>query len=83
MAARNYQIIYGGRIMVEKALLDLSSDKYIALSLDGVPLKGAIRIDKIRNIGKPDTAKEIDVTILAKEVLVKKLDGEVVDISEA
>lgn len=72
----------GERIMVEKALLDLSSGKYIALSLDGVPLKGAIRIDRIRNIREADTAKEIDVTILAKDVLVKKPDGKVVDISE-
>lgn len=68
--------------MVEKALLDLSSGKGVTLTLDGVFLKGAIRIGEIRNIREADTAKEIDVTIIAKEVLVKKPDGEVVDISE-
>lgn len=68
--------------MVEKALLNLSSGKGVTLTLDGVFLKGAIRMGEIRNIRETDTAKEIDVTILAKEVLVKMPDGEVVDISE-
>lgn len=69
-------------MMIKKALLDLSSGKCVTLSLDGVLLKDAIRIGEIRNIRETGTAKEIDVTILAKEVLVKKPDGEVVDISE-
>lgn len=68
--------------MFEKALLNLSSGKGVTLTLDGVFLKGAIRMGEIRNIKETDTAKEIDVTILAKEVLVKMPDGEVVDISE-
>lgn len=36
--------------MVEKALLNLSSGKGVTLTLDGVFLKGAIRMGEIRNI---------------------------------
>ena len=35
--------------MVKKALLDFSNGKCVSLSLDGVPLKGAIRIGEITN----------------------------------
>lgn len=67
--------------MVKEALLDSSSGKGITLSLDGKMVSGLVSIDNISNIYKKDTAKEIQITILASEVKVKLPDGEIKDIS--
>lgn len=82
MAARNYQIIYGGRMMIEKALLDLSSGKCVTLSLDGEMVKGVVSIDNISGIYSKNTVKEITIRVIANEVKVKLPNGEIKDISE-
>lgn len=71
--------------MVKEALLDSSSGKFITLSLDGETVKGVMRIDKISNNSEfyPDGfAKEIQITILAREIKVKLPNGEIKDIPE-
>ena len=68
--------------MVKEALIDNSNGKFITLSLDGEMVKGAISIDNISNIYRKDTAKEIQITLLAGEVKVKLPNGEIKDISE-
>ena len=68
--------------MIKKALLDSSSGKFITLSLDGEILRGVVAVDNISNIYQKDTAKEIQITLLAEEVKVKLPDGEIKDISE-
>lgn len=68
--------------MVKEALLDSSSGKGITLSLDGKMVSGLVSIDNISNIYKKDTAKEIQMTVLANQVKVKMQDGEIRDISE-
>lgn len=67
--------------MAKVALLDHSSG-IVRLFLDGEFLKGVISIDGISNIYQKDTAKEIQITLLAEEVKVKLPDGEIKDISE-
>lgn len=71
-----------GGMMVKEALIDNSNGKFITLSLDGEMVKGAISIDNISNIYRKDTAKEIQITLLAGEVKVKLPNGEIKDISE-
>ena len=68
--------------MIKEALLDSSSGKFITLSLDGEILRGVVAIDNISNIYQKDTAKEIQITLLADKVKVKLPDGEIKDISE-
>lgn len=68
--------------MVKEALLDISSGKFITLSLDGETVKGVLSVDNISNIYQKDTAKEIKITLLADEVKVKLPNGEIKDISE-
>ena len=68
--------------MVKEALLDSSSGKGITLSLDGKMVSGLVSIDNISNIYQKDTAKEIQMTVLANQVKVKMQDGEIRDISE-
>lgn len=68
--------------MVKEALLDNSSGKFITLSLDGEMVGGVVRIDNISNIYRKDTAKEIQITLLAEKVKVKLPNGEIKDISE-
>ncbi len=68
--------------MVKEALLDSSSGKGITLSLDGKMVRGLVSIDNISNIYQKDTAKEIQMTVLANQVKVKMQDGEIRDISE-
>ena len=43
---------------------------------------GVVSIDNISNIYQKDTAKEIQITLLADKVKVKLPDGEIKDISE-
>lgn len=45
-------------------------------------LRGIVSIDKISNIYQKDTAKEIQITLLADKVKVKLPNGEIKDISE-
>lgn len=68
--------------MVKEALFDISSGKFITLSLDGETVKGVLSVDNISNIYQKDTAKEIKITLLADEVKVKLPNGEIKDISE-
>ena len=68
--------------MIKEALLDSSSGKFITLSLDGKMVRGVVSIDNISNIYQKDTAKEIQITLLADKVKVKLPDGEIRDISE-
>ena len=68
--------------MVKEALLDNSSGKFITLSLDGEMVRGVVSIDNISNIYRKDTAKEIQITLLADKVNVKLPNGEIKDISE-
>ena len=70
-----------GGIMAKEVLLDESSG-IVRLFLDGEFLKGVISIDGISNIYQKNTAKEIKITLLADEVKVKLLNGEIKDISE-
>ena len=67
--------------MAKEVLLDRSSG-IVRLFLDGEFLKGVISIDNISNIYQKDTAKEIQITLLAEKVNVKLPDGEIKDISE-
>ena len=68
--------------MVKEALLACSSKGIITLSLDGEMVCGVVSIDKISNIYRKDTAKEIQITLLADEVKVKLPNREIKDISE-
>ena len=68
--------------MIKEALLDSSSGKFITLSLDGKMVRGVVSIDNISNIYQKDTAKEIQITLLADKVNVKLPNGEIKDISE-
>lgn len=82
--------LWGGRsdmcklceMIVKEALLDYSSKGIITLSLDGKMVRGVVSIDNISNIYRKDTAKEIQITLLADEVKVKLPNGEIKDISE-
>lgn len=68
--------------MIKEALLACSSNGIITLSLDGKMVRGLVSIDNISNIYQKDTAKEIQMTLLADEVKVKLSNGEIKDISE-
>lgn len=68
--------------MIKEALFAQSSKGTITLSLDGEMLRGIVSIDNIYNIYQKDTAKEIQITLLADEVKVKLSNGEIKDISE-
>ena len=68
--------------MVKEALIDNSSGKFITLSLDGKMVRGVVSIDNISNIYRKDTAKEIQITLLADKVKVKLPNGKIKDISE-
>lgn len=68
--------------MIKEALLACSSNGIITLSLDGKMVTGLVSIDNISNIYQKDTAKEIQMTVLANQVKVKMQDGEIRDISE-
>lgn len=68
--------------MIKEALLACSSNGIITLSLDGKMVRGLVSIDNISNIYQKDTAKEIQMTVLANQVKVKMQDGEMRDISE-
>lgn len=68
--------------MIKEALLACSSKGIITLSLDGEMVKGLVSIDNISDIYSKDTAKEITIRVIAKEVKVKLPDGEIKDISE-
>ena len=45
-------------------------------------VRGVVSIDNISNIYRKDTAKEIQITLLADKVKVKLPNGEIKDISE-
>nr|DAJ12230.1 MAG TPA: hypothetical protein [Bacteriophage sp.] len=71
--------------MIKEALLECSSKGIITLSLDGEMVRGVVSIDKISSNLKlypADFAKEIQITVLAREIKVKLPDGEIKDISE-
>lgn len=68
--------------MIKEALLACSSKGAITLSFDGEMVRGIVSIDNISNIYQKDTAKEIQITLLADKVKVKLPDGEIKDISE-
>ena len=68
--------------MIKEALLAKSSKGAITLSFDGEIVNGIVSIDNISNIYQKDTAKEIQITLLADKVKVKLPDGEIKDISE-
>ena len=68
--------------MIKEALIACSSNGIITLSLDGKMVKGVLSIDNISNIYQKDTAKEIQITLLAEKVKGKLPDGEIKDISE-
>lgn len=70
-----------GEMMAKEALLDCSSG-IVRLFLDGKMVRGLASIDNISNIYQKDTAKEIQMTVLANQVKVKMQDGEIRDISE-
>ena len=68
--------------MIKEALLECSSKGIITLSFDGEMVKGIVSIDNISNIYQKDTAKEIQITLLADKVKVKLPNWEIKDISE-
>ena len=63
--------------MIKEALIACSSKGIITLSLDGKMVKGVLSIDNISNVYQKDTAKEIQITLLAEKVKVKLPDGEI------
>ena len=67
--------------MIKEALFTLSG-KGVTLSFDGEIVKGLLSLDNISNIHQKDTAKEIQITLLAEKFNVKLPDGEIKDISE-
>ena len=68
MAARNYQIIYGGRMMIKEALLD-SSKGYVKVFFDGNPVDSIYTVDGITD--DESGMKKIQLTFLVEEVLFK------------
>lgn len=68
MAARSYQIIYGGRMMIKEALLD-SSKGYVKVFFDGNPVDSIYTVDGITD--DESGMKKIQLTFLAEEVLFK------------
>lgn len=68
--------------MIKEALIAYSSKGIITLSLDGKMVRGVVSIDSISNIYQKDTAKEIQITLLAEKVKVKLPNGEIKDMSE-
>ena len=68
--------------MIKEALIACSSKGIITLSLDGKMVNGVLSIDNISNIYRKDTAKEIQITLLADKVKVKLPNGKIKDISE-
>lgn len=68
MAARNYRIIYGGRMMIKEALLD-SSKGYVKVFFDGNPVDSIYTVDGITD--DESGMKKIQLTFLAEEVLFK------------
>ena len=66
-------------IKIREALLECSSKGIITLSFDGEMVRGIVSIDNISNIYQKDTAKEIQITLLADKVKVKLPDGEIKD----
>lgn len=68
MAARNYRIIYGGRMMIKEALLD-SSKGYAKVFFDGNPVDSIYTVDGITD--DESGMKKIQLTFLVEEVLFK------------
>lgn len=68
--------------MIKEALLACSSKGIITLLFDGEMVREIVSIDNISNIYQKDTAKEIQITLLASKVKVKLPNGEIKDISE-
>ena len=68
MAARNYQIIYGRRMMIKEALLD-SSKGYVKVFFDGNPVDSIYTVDGITD--DESGMKKIQLTFLVEEVLFK------------
>ena len=60
--------------MFPKVMIDCSSEKYISLLVDGEPIPGAVRVDKISRHSKDECA-EITLTIVASELKKKLPDG--------
>lgn len=72
-------------MMIKEALLEYSSKGAITLSFDGEMVRGVVSIDKISSNSElypADFAKEIQITVLAREIKEKLPDGEIRDISE-
>lgn len=68
--------------MIKEALIAQTSKGAITLSFDGEMVRGVVSIDNVSNIYRKDTAKEIQITLLADKVKVKLPNGEIKDISE-
>lgn len=62
-----------------KVLIDCSSGKHISLLLDGKEVPGAARIENISK-NAHDECREITITIYAREVKKKGLDGKIVEV---
>ena len=62
--------------MFPKVTFDCSSGKYISLLVDGEPIPGVARVDKISRHSK-DEYPEITFTIVASELKKKLPDGKI------
>lgn len=65
--------------MFPKVMIDCSSGKCISLLVDGEPIQGAVRVDKISRHSKDECA-EITLTIVASELKKKGLDGKITEV---
>lgn len=61
--------------MFPKVTIDCSSGKYISLLIDGEPIPGVVRVDKIRTAD--GECPEITFTIVASELKKKLPDGKI------
>lgn len=65
--------------MFPKVTIDCSSGKYISLLVDGEPIPGVVRIDKIPSHSKNECA-EITLTIVASKLEKKLPNGKIEEV---
>lgn len=66
---------------MSKVMLDFSSGKGIGFYLDGKFIPSVIRVD-ISNQYDSDTLKEVTITLLADELKMKDVNGNIIDMSD-
>ena len=64
---------------MSNVLLDFSSGKGISFVLNGERIPNVVSIDNILH-GDVDELKEVTITILANEIKIKDIDGNIKDL---